>query len=72
MVWGHDRTASPFVAILMRAILSASTVILQPLSPGTGLTRNLALAAAIWIGVGVVILTGRVGVRRQRLRKRAA
>jgi len=50
MVWVYDRTGSLLVAMLMHAVLSASTLILQPTATGAPyLTWNLVLAAALWL-----------------------
>ena len=55
MVEVYDRTASLLVAMLMHASLSASTVILQPVSTGLpALSWNLILAAVLWIIVAAV------------------
>jgi hypothetical protein len=59
MVWVYDRTASLLVAMLMHAVLSASTLILQPETSAGSLTWNLALAAALWIIVATVALRAR-------------
>ncbi len=72
MVWLHDRTASLLLAMLMHAVLSASTLILQPQSTAGHLPWNLVLAAALWIVVAAIAL-GNSGRRsRQPLRSRAA
>jgi len=54
MVWVYDRTSSLFVAMLMHAFLSASTLILQPRATAGHLTWNLVLAATLWVIVAVV------------------
>lgn len=55
MVEVYDRTGSLLVAMLMHASLSASTVILQPMSTGLpALSWNLILAAVLWIIVAAV------------------
>jgi membrane protease YdiL (CAAX protease family) len=60
MVWVYDRTESLLLAMLMHASLSASTLILQPLSTGAPyLIWNLALAVTLWIIVAVVALVNR-------------
>ena len=53
MVWAYDRTQSLLVAMLMHAILSASTIVFQP-SPAASLPWNLILAAALWVVVAAV------------------
>jgi len=59
MVWVYDRTASLFVAMLMHAVLSASTLILQPETTAGHLTWNLVLAAALWGIVAAVAVANR-------------
>jgi uncharacterized protein len=54
MVWVYDRTASLLVAMLMHALLSASTLILQPQTTAGHLTWNLLLAAVLWVVVAAV------------------
>lgn len=54
MVWVYDHTGSLLVAMLMHAVLSASTLILQPQTSAGHLTWNLILAAALWIIVSAV------------------
>jgi uncharacterized protein len=53
MVRVHDRTGSLLVAMLMHAVLSASTLILQPGTASGNLTWNLMLAASLWVVVGM-------------------
>ena len=72
MVWLYDRTASLLVAMLMHAVLSASTLILQPETTAGHLTWNLILAAALWVIVASVALTNRGQRSRQPLRSWAA
>lgn len=48
MVWLYDHTASLLLAMLMHAVLSASTIILQPLSAHGQFTWNVLLGAALW------------------------
>ena len=60
MVHVYDRTRSLLLAMLMHAMLSASTLILQP-GPGSGqLTWNLVLAVAAWILAICAAYLGRV------------
>lgn len=56
MVWVYDHTASLLVAMLMHAVFSASTIILQPLTTGSHLTWNIALGVALWMIVGAIAL----------------
>lgn len=56
MVWVYDETASLLLAMLMHAVLSASTIVLQPLSTGAHLTWNFLLAVALWATVAGVEL----------------
>jgi membrane protease YdiL (CAAX protease family) len=66
MVWVYDRTGSLFVAMLMHASLTASTLILQPLDvTGMGaLTYDLVLAAALWLLIAAVAMAN--GRQRSR------
>ncbi len=60
MVWVYDRTGSLLVAMLMHAVLSASTLILQPATPGTHqLIWNTLLSLALWVIVVAVVAAGR-------------
>ncbi len=74
MVWLYDRTGSLLVAMLMHASLTASMLILGPLaiSGGTLLTYELVFAAALWVVVAAVAVTGRLHLSRLPLRKRVA
>ena len=54
MVWVYDHTASLLVAMLMHAALSASTIVLQPLSAHGQFTWNFLLGAALWAIVAVI------------------
>jgi membrane protease YdiL (CAAX protease family) len=56
MVWFYDHTSSLLLAMLMHAVLSASTIILQPLSARGHFTWNFLLGAALW-GVIAVVAT---------------
>jgi len=60
------------VAMLMHAVLSTSTLILQPQSNRGNLTWNLVLAAALWVVVGVVAAANGSRFLRQPLRRRMA
>jgi membrane protease YdiL (CAAX protease family) len=59
MVWFYDHTASLLLAMLMHAVLSASTIVLQPLSSDGQFTWNVLLGAAFWAVVAVVARTRR-------------
>jgi membrane protease YdiL (CAAX protease family) len=59
MVWLYDHTASLLVAMLMHAALSASTLVLQPLSAHGHFTWNFVLGAALWVVVAAVTRVGR-------------
>jgi membrane protease YdiL (CAAX protease family) len=72
MVWVYDRTASLLVAMLMHAVLSASTIVLQPQSTAANWTWNLALAVALWVIVGAIVFAHRGQLSRQPLRMRTA
>jgi steroid delta-isomerase-like uncharacterized protein len=54
MVWLYDHTASLLLAMLMHAVLSASTIVLQPVSVHGQFTWNVLLGAALWAVVAVV------------------
>jgi hypothetical protein len=62
MVWVYDRTASLLVAMLMHAVLSASTLILQAETTAGHLTWNLILAGALWVIVAAVAVADRVQI----------
>lgn len=71
LVWVYDRTGSLLVAMLMHAVLSASTIILQPSSPGMHqLTWNLVLAAALMMIAISVAATCRRAPAHQPLQGR--
>jgi uncharacterized protein len=73
MVWVYDRTQSLLVAMLMHASLSASTLILQPLTAGVPfMVWNLALAAVLWVVVAVIALAYRGRLSRRALHARTA
>jgi uncharacterized protein len=67
MVWVYDHTASLLLAMLMHAVLSASTIILQPLSAHGHFTWNFLLGAALW-----AVVVGVAMVRRGELSQRPA
>jgi membrane protease YdiL (CAAX protease family) len=54
LVWVHDRTGSLLLIMLMHAVLSASTIILQPLSAEGHFTWNFLLGLALWIVVAAI------------------
>lgn len=68
MVWVYDRTESLLIAMLMHAMLSSSTLILQPSTTSVHLTWNLVLAVVLWVVVAAVAAVG----RRQPGRRRVA
>ncbi len=60
MVWVYDRTGSLLVTTLMHVSLTASNVILVPLTTGVPLVAwSLVLAAALWVVVAAVTAAGR-------------
>lgn len=61
----HDHTASLLLVMLMHAVLSAGTVILQPLSTRGHFTWNLLLGIALW-GVVTSVAAVRPGERSGR------
>ena len=69
MVWVYGRTESLFVAMLMHVSLTASLLILNPLGiSGAHLVAySFALAAAVWVVVGVVALANPKETSRERL-----
>jgi membrane protease YdiL (CAAX protease family) len=73
MVWVYDRTGNLPVSMLMHAILSASTLILQPLATGViSLIWNLVLAIVLWVIVAAVALANRGKLSRKPLLGRMA
>jgi hypothetical protein len=59
--------------MLMHAMLSASTLILQPTLTGTAfMLWNMAIAAAMWIAVGAGAMGSRWPASRQPLNMRVA
>jgi uncharacterized protein len=48
LVWLYDRTTSLLLVMLMHAMLSASTIILQPVSAHGQFTWNFLLGVAVW------------------------
>ncbi len=54
MVWLYDETTSLLLAMLMHAVFSASTLVLQPVSTDGQFTWNVLLGAALWIIAAVV------------------
>jgi uncharacterized protein len=65
MVWVYDHTESLLLAMLMHAGLSASTIVLQPLSANGHFTWNVLLGAALW-----AVVVGVAMVRRGELSQR--
>lgn len=74
MVWLYDRTASLLAAMLIHAVFSASSLILEPLVLGVvpGLSYQLVLGAALWLAVGAVALANHGHLTRPSLRTQAA
>ena len=73
MMWVYDRTGSLLVAMLMHAGLSASTLILRPVTTGMPhLTWKVVLAAALWIAVASVAMIGGGRISRRGLPKAVA
>jgi membrane protease YdiL (CAAX protease family) len=72
MVWVYDGSASLLVAMLMHAILSASTMVLQPQAASAHLTWNIVLALALWAIVAAVAAAGRRPLERPSFRRRTA
>jgi membrane protease YdiL (CAAX protease family) len=76
MVWVYERTGSLLLAMLMHASYSASTFILNPVAgPGAMsgaslLTYDLALAAVLWVVVGVLAVATHGHLSRQPPRRR--
>ncbi len=69
MVWLYDQTSSLLLAMLMHAVLSASTIVLQPASNHGQFTWNLLLGAAFWVIVaGGLYLRYRRDMNRARAR----
>ena len=62
MVWLYDNTASLLLAIVMHAVLSTSTIVLQPASAQGNFTWNLLLGAALW-----TLVAGIAAARRNEL-----
>jgi membrane protease YdiL (CAAX protease family) len=73
MVWVYDRSGSLLVAMLMHAVLVASTLILMPLATGVPLlTYLLVWAAVLWIVVAAVAVANHGHLSRQALQMRVA
>jgi hypothetical protein len=70
MVWLYDHTASLLLTMLMHAVLSASTIVLQPVSAHGQFTWNFLLGAVLWAVVAVVTRVRR-GELTHRLVQRA-
>jgi uncharacterized protein len=65
MVWMYDHTGSLLLAMLMHAVLSSSTIILQPLSAQGHFTWNLLLGMALWIVVALIAIVWRGELSRR-------
>jgi uncharacterized protein len=74
MVWVYDHTESLLVAVLMHASLTASSIIMAPLSlTGAALLTSLLVgAAAWWILVAAVAVFSHGQIIRQPLRRQLA
>ena len=71
MVWVYDRTGSLLVAMLMHVSLTASTLILWPMTTGGRLMiHDFVFAAAVWVVIAAIALGGGWQVSRQLLRRR--
>jgi hypothetical protein len=73
MVWVYERTESLFVAMLMHVSITASLLILNPLNiSGVHLLAySFALAAVVWVVVGVVAVVSTGQHLSPSLRRRA-
>lgn len=73
MVWVYEHTHSIAVAMLMHASLTASLLMLNPLgiSGAHLVTYSFALAAVVWVIVGVVAVISRAQPGPQELRRAA-
>jgi membrane protease YdiL (CAAX protease family) len=57
MVWVYDRTESLLMGILMHVSITASTLILWPVTKGAPLLMaDFAFAAAVWMVIAVIAL----------------
>jgi membrane protease YdiL (CAAX protease family) len=65
MVWLYDHTASLLLVMLMHAVFSASTLVLQPVSTHGHFTWNFLLGAALWTVVSVVAKVNRGELSRR-------
>jgi hypothetical protein len=66
MVWLYDHTRSLLLVMLMHAVLSASTLILQPAAARGQFTWNFLLGAALW-----AVVAGLAALRQGELSGRA-
>jgi hypothetical protein len=69
MVWLYDHTASLLVVMVMHAVLSASTIVLQPLSARGQFTWNILLGAALWAVVAAVTRVSRRELPRRPVQR---
>ena len=68
MVWVYDRTRSLLVIMLMHMSLTASVLILQPMTTGVHVViYDLILAAALWVFVAVVAVTNGAQLERGKV-----
>jgi len=65
MVWLYDHTGSLLLAMLMHAVLSTSTIVLQPQSADGNFTWNLLLGVALWLVVASIAVTRRNELTRR-------
>jgi hypothetical protein len=74
MVWVYDRTESLFVATLMHASLTTSTIfVFTPVATGAAfLTYVWALSAVLWVVVAAVAFANGGQLSRRPLQKLAA
>lgn len=59
MVWLYSHTKSLLMAMLMHAVLSACTIVLQPLSTEGHIIWNLLLGVAFWVVVALLAMRKR-------------
>ena len=73
MVWVYDRTESLFVGILMHVSITATVLILTPLTTGVSLLAyGVAFSGVTWIVVAALTVAGRGQPSKQPLRRQAA
>jgi membrane protease YdiL (CAAX protease family) len=73
MVWVYDRTGSLLIAMLMHVSLTASTLVLWPLTTGARLiTHDVVFAGAVWLVVAVIALASSGQLTPWSMRRRIA